>query len=540
MSFHQYSKKILTDYLGTVAYVDDLIFRDKSLEAEPIKIEKPTRESFVSGQEKTNEDSSNMVVQESKRNIDPKKFTDAFMQKGIHCALFEIENAEDSLDAIKRTLRKSDVVILDWQMHFDNGKKAQELLFSVINSPENTELRLIIIFTNDPQYRNLLTEIIIPKIKELGIDGSLDNTGCIYKFGHSKILILEKTNGRESDTAITDEQLPDRIIEEFTELTKGLVSNTVLASLSAIRNNTHQLLSIFNKELDPAFLSHRSLLPNPNDSEEQILDLIGSEIKYILHKNSTVEPASIGAIQRYFTEILPEEDIEFIFPVKDGFEIIQIPEKIDRKTLIRIVELGIERVFLKIDNPTVDKQRFSDNCYQNLTEQFCKSKTLALKSNYKYALLTTNKNIYNKRNLPQLTLGAILKFESPSIIEYWLCIQPKCDSVRIMGKTRDFLFAKLNLLPELKKSDIITFHNGTILHFGIEFSIYKAKFFNFKANYHQSVRAVIEGEKTIFIGEKKMEWLGSLKDDFAQDISNKFGTSLSRVGTNPSEWLRRS
>ncbi len=504
------------------------------------KVRQAPRESVVSGKEETNEDNSNVVVQESKRNVDPKKFTNAFMQKGIHCSLFEIENAEDPLDAIKKTLKKSDVIILDWQMHFDNGAKAQELLFSVINSSKSTELRLIVIFTNDPQYRNLLTEIIIPKIGKLGIVGLLDDTGCIYKFGHSKILVLEKTNGKESDTAITDEQLPDRIIEEFTELTKGLVSNTVLASLSAIRKNTHQLLSIFNNELDPAFLSHRSLLPNPIDAEEQMLDLIGSEIKYILHKNNTLEPVTIEVIQRYFTDSLPEEDIDFLFPVKEGFESIQIPEKIDRKTVIKIVEQGIERVFLRIDNPTVDKQRFSDNCYQNLTEQFCNNKTLALTSNYKYALLTTNKNIYSKKNLPQLTLGTILKFESPSIIEYWLCIQPKCDSVRIIGKTRDFLFAKLNILPELKKSDIITLHKGNILHFEIEFSIYKAKFFNFKANYHQSVRAVIEGDKTIFIGEKKMEWLGSLKDDFAQEISNKFGTSLSRVGTNPSEWLRRS
>ncbi len=42
MSFHQYSKEILTEYLGTVAYVDDLIFREKIPEAKPKKIEKPT------------------------------------------------------------------------------------------------------------------------------------------------------------------------------------------------------------------------------------------------------------------------------------------------------------------------------------------------------------------------------------------------------------------------------------------------------------------------------------------------------------------
>jgi len=94
MTFHQYSEGIVTEYLGTVAYVDDLIFRESITEVKHDSLRVPTRESVRHTEIEPTEDSSTTVRQVSNRNVDPKKFTDAFMKKGIHCALFEIESAE--------------------------------------------------------------------------------------------------------------------------------------------------------------------------------------------------------------------------------------------------------------------------------------------------------------------------------------------------------------------------------------------------------------------------------------------------------------
>ncbi len=541
MNFHQYSKEIVTEYLGTVAYVDDLIFSERKevIPTNKTEIVTPTRRSVAEALTNRVESESTNPAQQLRPNIEPKTFINAFLKKKIQCSLFEITNDDDSLEDLINILCKSDVVILDWQMHQDNGRKAKELLQSVLSKSKEPELRLFIIYTDANNFKVLLEESIIPELLKINIDGRLDDTGCIYKFGHSKIIVIEKANGNISENSTTDEELPDRIIDEFTHITLGLVSNTVLASLSAIRRNIHQLLGIFNSKLDSAFLSHRALLPNPIDAEEHLLDLIGSELKNIIHKEKCNEPVSLDIIKNYINEHYPDEEFDFLFPNKTEFETIELPEKIKKDLLISFINSGIEKVFLSKNTPTLDKLRFSENCFQRLTEQFCLDNELAQESNYKFALLTTNKNIYNSHNLPKLSLGTILKFESPTIMEYWLCIQPKCDSVRI-ERNREFLMAKLNILDETKNSNIITIHKNSILHFEIEYSIYKTKFFKFKANFHQSVQAEIIDERIIFIGDKNMEWISTLKDDFAQEISNKFGATLSRVGTNPSEWLRRS
>ncbi|MCF8228502.1 MAG: hypothetical protein K9J24_06125 [Bacteroidales bacterium] len=255
MSFHNYSKEIVQEYLNTVAYVDDLIFKKKTT-SQPKKLKDvDIKEVSASKEKEKSESNSDSSYDDQEPNIDPVAFTKAFTEKGIHCNLIELTNPGDPLEPIKQLLKRTDVAVLDWQMHQDLGERASDILFSLLEDPKNLELRLIIIYTEDEKFNTILPETIIPQLNKKGFDYiPIDEMKCKYIDGHTKIVVFKKKNGGKGEYSVSDEELPSKIIEELSTITEGLVSNTVLKSVSLIRKNSHRLLGIYNKSLDNAYL----------------------------------------------------------------------------------------------------------------------------------------------------------------------------------------------------------------------------------------------------------------------------------------------
>jgi hypothetical protein len=131
--------------------------------------------------------------------------------------------------------------------------------------------------------------------------------------------------------------------------------------------------------------------------------------------------------------------------------------------------------------------------------------------------------------------------------DYWLCLQPRCDCVRIRDK-RDFVFIPLKKLN--------TMGNNAIFHIIVEdedseFS--KLKLIN--QNYEtvkleftsngspEEIIKAFEKEGNFYFKTSdstlKFRWIAELKDDQAQRIANNFAAQISRVGLDESEWLRR-
>ncbi len=543
MSFTDYSKGIVKEYLGTVAYVDDLIFSEEK-DSKAVKLESGNiREMVAKKYEREMITEPKVEGETAKReaskyqqspNVNPSALTNAFLRKGIHCSLFEIKNDEDSLEPLKSILKKSDVVILDWQMHHDDGRKARELLLSVIKNSQQPELRLYVIFTNDKkQYKNLLSQTILPELRKEGVINEIpENIECVFKFGHSKIVVLEKENGEKSATTVSDEELPNRIIEEFTEITKGLVSNTALQAIIAIDRNIHRLLAVFSKKLDPAYLSHKSLLPNSSDSLDHITDLLGSEIKSIIKSNAVQEE---DTIKSYFVEKYTDWTSDFIFENKESLN-FEIPEKVTGEMLFKITTIGIENYFLGNDVTQDQKIFFSRNCHKNLTTFYTNDKAEADNANQEFAILTTLKSL-NDKSEKILSQGTILK-EDKKNPNYWLCIQPKCDSNRISTQSRDFLFLRL-YKGSADRFDIVLFDGEKLI---IDYKVYSSRLMSFKTNGENKILSFQENDYHKFLKQDnlKMIWIAELKNDFAQFIANNFAANLSRVGMDHSEWLRRS
>lgn len=551
MTFHQYSKEILTEYLGTVAYVDDLIFsRREETKAADLKIDSPREMAAKTykemplvernAEEEVVERKPNTPIVQLVPNINPVTLTNAFLAKGIHCSLFEVENDEDSLDPLKSILKKSDVVILDWQMHQDDGRKARELLLSVIKNSQQPELRLYIIFTNDKkQYNNLLSQTILPELMKAGvIDEIPEDIECVFKFGHSKIVVLEKENGEKSETTVSDEELPDRIIEEFAEITSGLVSNTVLKSISVVRRNTHSLLAAFNKNLDAAYLAHRAMLSTPEDSESLLKSTIVDSFDSLLTYSQIHTACNIDQIEKWIDENDFPKEVPHIYIGKGGNKLdIEINKENKKKWL----KAGWKKLIQ--DQP-------GNQITENQYESFEKDGPLFTVANSSFvfegntasqdfAILTHHKsNFTTPSYTPFLTLGVVVQNDD----DYFLCIQQKCDSVRIEeNETRNFLF-----LPLTQKGNFpIIFKNVNGEYLVKKASLNKCHHLSL-IKFGQTKNGIVEAlkEEGGFYFESfdhaKFKWILDLKDSHAQRIANKFAAELSRVGLDESEWLRRS
>lgn len=540
MTFHDHSKQIVEDYLGTVAYVDDLIFSNNE-EVKPISFGKvDIKEVAVEKAVKANVETEKEENHRQLRpNIDPLVFTNAFLEKGIHCALLEVTNEKDPLEPIQKTLKKSDVIILDWQMHGDLGEKATQLLLSVLDN-NKSGLRLIIIYTENNDYATILENSVIPELGKRGItDGKLDETGCKYINGHTKITVLKKENGDKTATSISVSELPEKIIEEFAEMTSGLVSNTALKAVSVIRENTNKLLAVFHKELDPAFLTHRSLLANeteanPEDAEELLHDTILDSIHNLVNNAHISKHCSIDQIRKW---LISNDGYK-----KEEVTIQNVKHKLDVEARINLVDKGLSETEthfcathnLKGSIAKAERTILKNNPLEYLIPSVFTRGNL----NEEFAILTHQiTNFQEDSFVPIMSFGSVVRNNN----KYYLCIQPPCDTIRIAkGEKKGFLFLELELNESNNQSTrVLVYENAQYIKLKPNLKSYEIKVFKFQETKNGQVTA----EKSIFRSSTyrmKFEWICNVKKDHAQRIVNEFASIISRVGLNESEWLRKN
>lgn len=153
------------------------------------------------------------------------------------------------------------------------------------------------------------------------------------------------------------------------------------------------------------------------------------------------------------------------------------------------------------------------------------------KSNVDFAILTHHKNIFQPAiGAPILTLGTVIK----SVDKYYVCIQQRCDSVRIKEERR-FLF-----LPLEEKGEYPLIVNNELKLFPNK-SSFAIKTVKFKPKEGATIiQASKKEDKYVFYSSygETYEWVVDLKEMQAQRILNSYCAQLSRVGLNESEWLR--
>jgi len=137
---------------------------------------------------------------------------------------------------------------------------------------------------------------------------------------------------------------------------------------------------------------------------------------------------------------------------------------------------------------------------------------------------------------PRLEAGIVLENKD----EYWLCIQPLCDSVRLKGPR------KFPLLPLVKQGSEAMIRAGDGAALAVSFSKpYELLVTEFEpSGDEESVlaqREDPEGNDWYFeANQTRYRAVCRLRSEFTQQAVQKFTSGVARAGVDSSEWLRRS
>lgn len=524
--FFKKSKDIANDYIQSIVFLDDKAYQ--------------------------NGNSENID-----HDFDSFKMSKIFAKENKICAIYKPENDED-IECFKLIAHKADVVILDWQINLispvstDNpeedaeaedprGQYTKDIIRNIILKNRDKGIKLILVYTGEytllEQIANeIYNEIFNLKEHKLDInDLSIKSDNFTVLIRAKEVEIKQKDNIRKyEDKILKYELIPSFVLNEFTKITSGLLSNFALLSLTTVRNNSSKILALFSKRLDPAYLGHKSVLPYQNDAEELLIELFGSTLVDLLKYKNIGKKVDDDLINDYLND---KKDINVGHFVRTTYFLKELisSDIVDEKERFNSI------ITSHFSNPSISKPN---------REAYIKMATILFKDKFEdnyelidkdFAILTHHKNVFlSKTSQPKLSLGTLIK--SSLYDKYFLCIQQRCDSVRISHEEqRKFLFLPLEVSDS--KFNFIT-NDGIKLFYAKK--SYNLRTLKFIPNENGSVYGVLKGDDYVFNqmydshSDEQFVWIMELKDLHAQRIVSDYASSLSRVGLDESEWLRRS
>ena len=575
MGFLEESRKIAEDFLQTAVFLDDRVdYGDYSKDEVPYAEEIKEPAGYAAGPGKYAEshdeqhadvcdggmsddvkgcrDSDEGEAKEEAAGLDAQSIVGSFMEKGIICSVINCSK-EDSDDKYTGIIKKADIAVLDWDLYKDGGEKISEIIKNITDTDnELHELRLIVIYT----YQNL--ESVKNKISVL--NSNFNSVGEVGDYTlHNKyttISLFSKPGGSNGipERTVDPSALADKCIEEFTSAFRGVVPNVALAAVSEIRKNTHRLLGVLNKDLDIGYLSHRALLPFPDDAEKHLEEIISDELGSILSANKVGGKSNYECIKdyegikdkKYRCVVKDCRKDEITGALSDCQAEINISDVIKKgpdeylnslcKELKGAAKEGFRKDFSKVWY-TSDEKNQSSESYKN-------KKNFSENSEKQFAVLTSLQNDYNPGEPKILGLGVIIEKlnfgECEGEGDKFLCMQPECDSVRLNStETNEFIFIKLKKCNGNGFNLLLREINGKIGKYSIDLG----RKYRLLIPFNPSGGCdVVKSDRNEFKDDNNCgyRYVGILKKSQAQRIANNFGAKLSRVGVNESEYLRRN
>jgi hypothetical protein len=282
------------------------------------------------------------------------------------------------------------------------------------------------------------------------------------------------------------------------------------------------------------------MLPIPEDAEELLKDSLVGSVNSIFSYERISQNCNYERIEKWI-----EQAETFI---KDEIEIKKKKLSFDKEARKLWQRNGFKSAVAKLLEKNQEGQisekkieAKEKNIHKYVIDYYTPKERSSEGINEEFAILTHHKsNLLQPNYTPQLTLGVIIR-ETYSE-EYLLCIQQRCDSVRIEEDYRRFLFLPLE---KTEKNFGIIYKDKSDKYVKLKVknkNCFDLKTINFKQTGNGIVSARNENKKPIFKDAegKKLEWVLDLKEAHAQKIVNEFSANLSRVGLDESEWLRRS
>lgn len=446
---------------------------------------------------------------------------DAFSELGVICGV--IGPTETTMDAI----RQADIVVLDWRLKVDDPDYALKLLNGIVTGEmDRNALKLVAFYTGEADLVAIRDDVVA-ELARVGLDPEVSGEATVI-YGHGRVVLYAKPSvnvpAALRKRKVEEEELPNRLVDDFSEMTTGLLPSIALVSLTAVRECAHMVLDRFCSRLDPAFLAHRACLPNPDDAERQMVNHVAEELRGLMdYAVADQSPAGEKAVADWICNRAGYPPQTFQFGQKSLTS--------DQTMALAKDGLNNQNVLGRNEFGCLSAG-FAGAAVQELDEEL--------------AWMITSRTVFNAPP-PTLWLGTVVarrgevddKDQAPQLV----CLRPRCDSVRLEEKT-SFAFLPLGE-PQGGQEQLIVRADGSYQRRGmsLDASGWEVREFDPDSDrYCVVARKDDSNGAFVFLDadDNEYEWLGELKAEFAQRIAQVFAGTLSRIAVDESEWLRRS
>lgn len=590
-NFEKMCNEAATRFIKTVAIIDDEATYDLKLSSQmdkhDVKVAIPPVMGIVLGKE----DTSASIIHSEKTEestqeefdilsqLDAKTLINAFADLGIACCIQRPEHEDEPLDRAVRLAASVDVLIIDWVLAKDDRSLSRNILKKILEDDKNAgyRMRLIVVYTSHNYIDQMLDDIKQDADEVYADDLLVEKEKSLILNDCLRIVILNKeiTRNPPSKARIVPfNKLPEIIISEYSAMMKGIIPGATLHGIAAIRENTHKLLSILNSSLDGAYCCHRALIKEPSDSVDFAMNLITNEIDTIIQKDKQArqfvdENGIKGWLEQYANgkdkityrnsslSVRTIEDciLKGSLSKNDGFNNIQkeyalnwVQAKNDAHNDIQningeIITLDAAKDLIKQNKWDSIKKcqppakiRFVEALYPSVEEAGNGCNEL---SHLQCTIRDMGNRLYNNSQNPTLQLGTILKAQTRDSNEFFLCLTPLCDCVRLEEEF-NFLFLKLHSGKKDLADIIIKIQDGTFEPLILKKNKLKIQTIPFKPiEGNDRINLQYSDHKwTIESNGISYQWIGELRYPKALAIAHHVAANASRVGIDEFEWLR--
>ena len=548
-SANDFSRKAVESFVQTVVFVDDKIYsatgaatREVKRLAIPVKRRKAVSKS--ANKEENQQENIPQADSTEEPQYSPYDIQASFAKKSIVCSLHQPprQNSVGTGSDTYKLCASADIIIVDWDLYGDAGKKAQELVENlVVQSLEDDphQLRLVLIYTDNPNLFSVANSLFVRLASE--IDSDIDypeaDQGLAFHTMNARVVVLGKPAHRAADVVpfeVEESKLADRAIEEFSKLANGLLQGCILVGLAEIRKQSRKILTKFHSGLDAAFLTHRALGLPHEEAFDHVSSLLVSEIEAVLED---------GLARPLINEDVLGDWVDVVWvPTQHAFTFV--PEEVDVRVFSKSFcrsGIGLAEEYQPGNGTglqkTVKSLRKNRRWPSSDTEEF-KSLTTFLSTSQsgddqrELAMLMGLRTYYGEEH--RLTLGTVIR-EKTGEERYLLCLQPPCDSVRLKEPTV-FMFCALDVSSGGKLTHVVR-DGDMYVDLLYKQRVEKGLTVKFRP---KAGREFVMANGGVFtdMSRKKYAWVTQLKPKHAQRAVEEFARNLTRVGLTESEWLR--
>lgn len=546
-TFKEKIDDIVLDFLETAVVVDDdpqPFSRRTTDESDPMDERTPA----IRGAEQYKLEASPTVealeAEQQDHPLNAKGLTDAFADIGIVCCVIAPERDCEIQPRFLKAAARADLIVLDWEIHRDGGETARRLLRAMLvqdGRAKRKRLRFVAIYSGQDDLAQKIEDL--RKHLELP-ESSKTSDPLTLMHDNLRIGAFNKPLGSSSadDTParhVAEVDLPRRLVSEFAHLTDGIVPAVTLAALTAIRNDTHRVLLALSSRLDLGYLGHRAVSPYPDDTQGHVVDMVSAEIGSMLSEADVGGLADITMIDAWLQRARAADA-----PLQSG-SALEPRFDFSHEDIDKILAVGLSDDLLEHHTkPNVLNEKKLKRVRKQAANLFTNNPTEGDSSADQFSMRMAVRTIYSTPSRI-LRLGTIVHHED----QYMVCVQPRCDSVRIKkDDLRSFPFLPFDMASERDSQyEMVvecTDPGSGLVRLRLRIKPYRLVGFPFLPEDTGKVEAKhsSDGRTWVFgdTSETTFTWVAELKPEFGQRVAVSLAAEIARVGLSESEQLRLS